>query len=59
MLGTLLRNERLKQNMSQQALCEGICSVSYLSKIESNTVTPSDEIFDLLFDCLGINLVRD
>lgn len=59
MLGTLLRNERLNQNMSQKALCEGICSVSYLSKIEANTVTPSDEIFDLLLDCLGINLVRD
>ncbi|WP_323611952.1 helix-turn-helix transcriptional regulator [Erysipelothrix enhydrae] len=59
MLGTLLRNDRLNQNMSQQALCEGICSISYLSKIESNTVTPSEEILYLLFDCLGINLVQD
>lgn len=59
MLGTLLKNERQHQYMSQTALAEGICSVSYLSKIESNQVSPSDEILILLFDCLGIDLIHD
>ena len=32
-VGTLIRRERLRQNLSQEGLCRGICVVSYLSKI--------------------------
>ena len=32
--GFLIRRERLRRNLSQEGLCKGICSVSYLSKIE-------------------------
>lgn len=54
-----IKNERLKQYMSQKALCEGICSPSYLSKIENGSVICSDEIYTLLFDVLGIVYYSD
>lgn len=42
--GFLIRQERLSRNWSQEGLCKGICTVSYLSKIEQGKVEPSDEI---------------
>ncbi|MCA9725758.1 MAG: helix-turn-helix transcriptional regulator, partial [Kurthia sp.] len=36
----IIKNERIKQNMTQQALAKGICSTSYLSKIEKEHVIP-------------------
>ena len=50
----LIRHERLKRNWSQEGLCNGICTVSYLSKIEQGKADPSNEILSLLFDRLGI-----
>ena len=50
----LIRKERLHKNWSQEGLCKGICTVSYLSKIEQGKVTPSSEIIILLFQKLGI-----
>ena len=38
--GRLLRQERLRQNLSQEGLCRGICTPSYLSKIEQGQVEP-------------------
>ena len=32
--GLLIRRERLARDWSQKGLCQGICTVSYLSKIE-------------------------
>ena len=34
MIGQLIRQERLRQNLSQEGLARGICAASYLSKIE-------------------------
>lgn len=34
----IIKNERIKQNLTQQSLANGICSTSYLSKIEKNHV---------------------
>lgn len=55
----MVRKQRLEQNMSQQALCQGICSVSYLSKIEKGNVTCSYEILEQLLDVLGIHLPKE
>ena len=41
--GFLIRYHRLKQNISQEGLCKGICVVSYLSKIEQGIVCASDD----------------
>ncbi len=59
MLGPFIKTYRIEQNMSQSALCQGICEVSYLSKIESNQVKPSHEIIVMLFDRLGANIPKD
>ena len=47
--GVLLRRERIHRNWSQEGLCKGICSVSYLSKIEQGKTEASPEILRLLF----------
>ena len=47
--GVLLRRERLHRNWSQEGLCRGICSVSYLSKIEQGKTEAAPEILRLLF----------
>ncbi len=57
--GFLIRRERLRQNLSQEGLCRGICAVSYLSKIEQGLVTPGAEILEQLFRALGIRYLDD
>ena len=52
--GFLIRYHRLKQNISQEGLCKGICVVSYLSKIEQGVVCASDEIIHQLFHALKL-----
>lgn len=49
-----IRQERMQRNWSQEGLCTGICSVSYLSKIEQGKADPSPEIVRLLMERLGI-----
>ena len=52
--GFLIYRERMRRNWSQAGLCKGICTVSYLSKIETGKSEPSDEILRLLLDRLGL-----
>ncbi len=52
--GYLIARERLRNNWSQEGLCKGICTVSYLSKIESGKSAASGEILSLLFERLGL-----
>jgi HTH-type transcriptional regulator, quorum sensing regulator NprR len=54
-IGHIILLERQKQKIKQIFLAKGICSVSYLSKIENNIVEPSDEIKELLFEKLDID----
>ena len=50
----LIRYERLRRNWSQEGLCEGICAVSYLSKIEQGKADPGEEILSALMKRLEI-----
>ena len=50
MVGYLIRSNRVKQKMSQEQLCKGVCAVSYLSKIEAGTAEPNEEILKQLFE---------
>lgn len=59
LIGMMIKKYRLEQNMSQEALCTGICAVSYLSKIEKGTVVCSQEILSKLLDVLGITIPED
>ena len=53
-VGTLIRRERLRKNLSQEGLCKGICVVSYLSKIEQGKADPSDEVAALLLEVAAL-----
>jgi len=54
MLGPLIKKHRLDKNLSQESLSQGICSVSYLSKIETGQTEASYEILSLLLHRLDI-----
>ncbi|MBN8193375.1 helix-turn-helix transcriptional regulator [Bacillus sp. NTK074B] len=53
-IGKTVKLYRLKKSMSQSELATGICSVSYLSKLENNKIEPSQEIVEHLFKRLDI-----
>lgn len=57
-VGHLIRVERIRQEMKQLVLAKGICTPSYLSKIERNLIFPSDDIVSLLFNRLGIDPLK-
>lgn len=52
--GALLRMLRLERNWSQETLCQGICAVSYLSKIEQGRVQPNEALLQALFAKLDV-----
>ncbi|MCA0386188.1 MAG: tetratricopeptide repeat protein [Firmicutes bacterium] len=54
-LGSIIKMNRLHQNMSQKALSEGICVSSYLSRIENAEIIPSEQVISELFDALAIH----
>jgi len=54
--GSLIKQHRKFNNMTLEDLATGICSVSYLSKIEHNTINASEEIYRLLGERLNIKL---
>ncbi|WP_188734846.1 helix-turn-helix domain-containing protein [Oceanobacillus neutriphilus] len=55
-LGQKLKFLRSKQKSKQQEIVEGICSVSYYSKIENGNVVPNEEILQLLAQRFGISV---
>ncbi|MCT1902407.1 helix-turn-helix domain-containing protein [Oceanobacillus sojae] len=55
-LGQKLKFLRNKQKSRQQEIVEGICSVSYYSKIENGNVVPNEEILQLLARRFGISI---
>ena len=50
----LIRYKRLERNWSQEGLCEGVCAVSYLSKIEQGKAEPNAEILGALMQRLDM-----
>ena len=57
-LGQVIKLERLKRNMKQITLAQGICTPSYLSKIENNSIMPSQEVMDLLLERLELTIAQ-
>ena len=49
-IGHVLRKKRLSLNMTQEEVAHGICSNTYLSKIENNQVNVSEEHVFLLLE---------
>lgn len=63
-IGSIVRWQRKQKNMTLNEGAEGICSISYLSKVENNLIEPSEQIlgdlkrrFDLE-DLLNYDLKR-
>lgn len=54
-IGSMLCELRKKKKFSQKQLAEGICSVTYISKIENGKKIPSHDITVKLFSRLGVN----
>jgi len=52
--GLFIKEARLRKNYRVTALTDGICSSSYLSKIEAGLMIPSPDIFEKLARRLGI-----
>lgn len=50
-----LKNERLKANLTLNDITEGICSKSYLSKIENNLLAPDEFVMKKLFERVNID----
>ncbi|MGG1660865.1 helix-turn-helix domain-containing protein [Brevibacillus sp. NRS-1366] len=55
MLGEIIYTHRIQNGFTQEGLARGICSISYLSKIENNKIQASQEVVTLLFSRLGIS----
>ncbi|MCK1997184.1 helix-turn-helix domain-containing protein [Psychrobacillus psychrodurans] len=55
-LGQLIKLERQRQNIKQEALAIGICVPSYLSRIENGLVIPSEDIKHHILMRLNISL---
>lgn len=53
-IGKLIKHIRKQQGISLEKLCSGICSTSMLSKIESNTLSPTIYVAEALLGRLGI-----
>lgn len=47
--GLLIKKQRKELDISLEALSHGVCSPSYLSKIENNILVANDDIYNLLF----------
>lgn len=53
--GALLRIYRLRKNWSMETLCQGICTASYLSKIEQGKVKPNRALLEDLFSKMEVS----
>jgi HTH-type transcriptional regulator, quorum sensing regulator NprR len=56
-IGNFIRLHRKQQRITQEKLCDGICSITYLSKVENGKMLPSEEVCKLLGKRLGVQIV--
>ncbi|WHY72045.1 helix-turn-helix domain-containing protein [Fictibacillus enclensis] len=54
-IGRIIYYHRRKQNKTQEQLCQGICSVTHLSKIENNVKDANPKTLQLLCERLNIS----
>lgn len=57
-IGAMIQYYRTKKGLTQKELANGICSVSYLSKIENGSIVPKDDIIEMLFNRLDVNFTE-
>ena len=54
LMGALAKRKRLSLKMTQQEVAKDICSISYLSKFESNKLIPNDAFLNSLMEKMDI-----
>lgn len=52
-MGQMVRRIRVEQGMTQEVLADGICTTSYLSRVEHGSQIPSRQIYQSLMERLG------
>ncbi len=55
LLGTRIKNRRKELKVSQEDLCEGLCAISTLSRIENNEQVPSRNLAKNILERLGMS----
>lgn len=55
MIGSRIKFYRINANLTQLDLCKGVCSPSYLSKVENNNMEPSEDILRLWCEKMKIS----
>ncbi len=58
-IGSVIKYYRTKNNMTQLQLADGICSISHLSKIESNAYVPHESTIEALLSKLGVQWQKE
>ncbi len=58
-VGELLRKCRVEKGITQKDLCEGICSISTLSRIENGEQHPTRSVFNMLVSRMGEDIEYD
>ncbi|MBC1227586.1 helix-turn-helix domain-containing protein [Listeria booriae] len=56
--GHVIKRIRMEMAYSQEELCDGICSINSIARIESNKTSPSFEILLALVDRLGVSIEK-
>ena len=54
-IGALARKRRLEKNLTLSEVSKNICSISYLSKIESNKIIPNQRCLELLMERIDVS----
>lgn len=54
-IGWLIRMERIRKKITQEQLCHGVCSASYLSKVENGYASASQTTIKMLLERLGLH----
>lgn len=57
-IGHVIKKLRKQQKITQETLCDGICTASYLSRIENGDVNVSDSTINALLQRLGQDAAR-
>ena len=54
LIGEYIRNRRLDLGLTQEQVCEGVCTAATLSRLEHSRQTPSRSIINALLNRLGL-----
>ncbi|WP_054751938.1 transcriptional regulator [Piscibacillus salipiscarius] len=54
-IGAIIQFYRTKHGLTQKDLASGVCSISYLSKIESGAIEPKTDTIQLIFERLDMD----